>query len=138
MKPTMDARTKARILIADDNAPIRGIIARLLSGDEGSFDIVTAGDGEETLAAAERERPDLILLDRNMPGAEGWSVLRALRAADATQSVPIIVMSGQGGLDQRLDGFESGADDFVAKPFCFPELKARVARLLRRAAPAAR
>ncbi len=120
--PPVGHAVPARILVADDNADMRGYLARLLS----AWTVEAVADGAAALAAAERERPDLVIADVMMPGLDGFALLRALRARDATQSVPVILLSARAGEESRVEGLERGADDYVTKPFSARELIARV------------
>jgi DNA-binding response OmpR family regulator len=122
-------------LIADDNAGVRRVLSILL-GATGATTL-TAEDGDAALEAARRCLPDLILLDVNMPGRDGHQVAAALRAEEATRRIPILMLSGLGEVDENR-GLDSGADDFLGKPFRFDNLMARVRALLRRSAQEAR
>lgn len=112
----------ARILVVDDEPEIlRGL------GDNLRFEgyqVVTAVDGAEALAAAAREAPDLILLDVMMPPPSGWEVCRQLRARGI--DVPIVMLTARGDERDRVRGLELGADDYIAKPFSLREVLARV------------
>ncbi|HEV7765200.1 MAG TPA: response regulator [Thermoanaerobaculia bacterium] len=110
------------ILVVDDDAPILLLMRSLLR--EFGFEPVAAGSGEEAIAAARQRTPDLILLDRNMPGMNGDEVLRELRANDELSAVPIFIVSGEPlGPDEvrRL-----GATGHVLKPFDVPSLVATI------------
>jgi len=120
-----------RILIVDDEPQIvRGLEDNLRF--EG-YQTATATNGEEALAAAAREAPDLVLLDIMMPGLSGWDVCRALR--DKGIDVPIIMLTARGEETDRVRGLELGADDYITKPFSLRELLARVRAVLRRPGP---
>ncbi|TET52599.1 MAG: response regulator transcription factor [Anaerolineales bacterium] len=97
--------------------------------EKGGFRVVTAGDGKEALAVARSERPDLVVLDLNLPGMDGLDVCRALRRVS---DVPIIMLTARVEEVDRLIGLELGADDYVTKPFSPRELVARVRAVLRR------
>lgn len=112
-----------RILLADDNADMRAYVRRLLAGH---YDIEAVGNGEEALAAARRQRPDLVLTDVMMPGLDGFGLLRELRADEDTRAVPVILLSARAGEDARVEGLAAGADDYIVKPFTARELLARV------------
>jgi two-component system phosphate regulon response regulator OmpR len=116
-----------RVLIVDDDANIRETTADYLS--EHGYEISLAADGEEMRAAFAREKPDLVLLDLNLPGEDGLALTRWLRA---NHDVGIIMVTGAGGVVDRVVGLEVGADDYVAKPFDLRELRARLASVLRR------
>src|SRR5690349_8157132 len=122
--------TGSRILVVEDDARIAATLGRVL-GAEG-HDVESAGDGPEALRRA-RERPfDLVVLDIMLPGLDGIAVCRRLRA---TGPIPILLLTALGGTEDRVRGLDSGADDYLAKPFANEELLARVRALLRRAAP---
>jgi len=117
----------SRILVVEDDRPIAAMLERVL-GTEG-YDVDVANDGSEALRLA-RERPfDLVVLDLMLPGLDGIAVCRRLRA---TSSIPILVLTARGRTEDRVLGLDSGADDYVAKPFHNEELLARVRALLRR------
>ncbi len=116
------------VLIVDDDRAMVGMVAALL-GQEG-FDIATAYDGETALRRHAEERPDLIILDRRLPGLSGDEVCRRLRAAGTT---PILMLTGEKGTDERAKLLDLGADDYLEKPFGRKELIARIRALLRRA-----
>jgi PAS domain S-box-containing protein len=112
-----------RILLADDNADMRGYVRRLL-GD--FYEVEAVSNGVDALAAARRDPPDLVLTDVMMPGLDGFGLLRELRASESTNTIPVILLSARAGEDARIEGLESGADDYLVKPFTARELLARV------------
>lgn len=116
-----------KILVADDEASIRRILEARLSMI--GYDIVTATDGEEAIAAFNKHNPDLIVLDVMMPKIDGYGVTREIRR---TSDVPIILLTALGDVSERITGLELGADDYVIKPFSPKELEARVKAVLRR------
>ncbi len=116
------------VLIVDDDRAMVGMVAALL-GQEG-FDISTAYDGEAALRRHAAEQPDLVILDRRLPGLSGDEVCRRLRAAGPT---PILMLTGEKGTDERAKLLDLGADDYLEKPFGKKELTARIRALLRRA-----
>ena len=118
------------ILIADDNEAIRVLIQQALMYLP--CRMVTTSNGEGAVRAAETEKPDLILLDINMPGKDGLEVLKELRRNIHTQMIPVILLTGNNCLENKLAGFELGADDYLTKPFHTRELRVRVENLLRR------
>ncbi|MDP9265710.1 MAG: response regulator transcription factor [Chloroflexota bacterium] len=120
------------VLIVDDDRAMVGMVAALL-GHEG-FDIATAYDGEGALRRHAEEQPDLVILDRRLPGLSGDEVCRRLRAAGPT---PILMLTGERGTDERAKLLDLGADDYLEKPFGKKELTARVRALLRRGQGAA-
>jgi two-component system response regulator VicR len=120
----------AKILIVDDEPPIVDVLSYNLK--RANYDVIIARDGEQALAQARRERPDLIILDLMLPRLDGLEVCRTLRRE---RDVPIIMLTA---LDEEVDrvvGLELGADDYVVKPFSVRELMARVKNVLRRATP---
>jgi signal transduction histidine kinase len=118
--PRPDAR---RILVADDNADMREYIARLLAPHWG-VDVVV--DGQAALDSALAHPPDLVVSDVMMPRLDGVALLRALRADPRTESVPVILLSARSGEEAVLQGIETGADDYLVKPFSARELVTRV------------
>jgi two-component system response regulator MprA len=121
----------SRVLIVDDDAAIVRMLRRTLEAE--GFDTATAGDGGAALARAERFIPDVIVLDRVMPGLDGVAVARRLRSkGDAT---PILMLTARDAVSDRVDGLEAGADDYLVKPFETVELVARIRALLRRGQP---
>lgn len=120
------------ILIADDNPGVRRVLVQMLGA--AGMRTVTAGDGDAALEAARRLRPDLIILDVRMPGRDGLSVCGALREDEATRRIPVMILTGMGESAAQYAGIGSGADDYMGKPFHYPELERRVRGLLARKA----
>ena len=116
-----------KILVADDEASIRRILEARLSMI--GYEIITATDGEEAIAAFNKHNPDVIVLDVMMPKIDGYGVTREIRR---TSDVPIIILTALGDVSERITGLELGADDYVIKPFSPKELEARVKAVLRR------
>ncbi|MBM4423250.1 MAG: response regulator transcription factor [Chloroflexi bacterium] len=116
------------ILIADDEPQLIKVVRGYL--EQAGFRVVSAPDGPAALAQYKHEKPDLVLLDLNMPGMDGLDVARKLRAAS---NVPIIMITARVEETDRLIGLELGADDYVTKPFSPREVVARVRAVLRRA-----
>ena len=112
-----------RVLIADDDSHVLDYLRRLLSL---RYKVLATTNGEEALSAALGEPPDLVLSDVSMPRLDGFGLLRALRSNEATRTVPLILISGRAGQDSIVEGLESGADDYLVKPFSARELLARV------------
>jgi two-component system, OmpR family, response regulator ChvI len=121
-----------RVLIVDDDQGLRTVLAAAL-GDEG-FVVVQAGDGAAGLRVFEADGADLIILDILMPEMDGLEVCRRVRRKSA---VPIVLLSSRGDEVDRVTGLETGADDYVTKPFSTRELIARIRAVERRVAPAA-
>ncbi len=119
-----------RILVVDDDPEIVSFLRRGLIYE--GYDVDTAGDGTEALAKAREKEPDLVVLDVMMPGIDGLEVSQRLRSAG---DVPILMLTAKGTVADRVAGLESGADDYLVKPFAFDELLARVRALLRRRQP---
>jgi two-component system, OmpR family, response regulator MprA len=119
---------EAAILVVDDDAPIRRMLDRTLSAE--GYAVETAADGGEALAAVERSTPDLLVLDVGLPGVDGLVVSRRLRAKGL--AVPVLLLTARDSVPDRVAGLDSGADDYLVKPFATEELLARVRALLRR------
>lgn len=117
------SEAKSRILLADDNADMRHYIQRLLHGQ---YEVETVADGQSALEAARRRCPDLILSDIMMPRLDGFGLLQALRADESLKNIPVILLSARAGEESRIEGLQSGADDYLIKPFSARELLARV------------
>lgn len=117
-----------RILVVEDEAPIAEVVQSYLER-EGHM-VVWAATGEEALEAFDRRRPDLVVLDLNLPGISGEDVCRRIRAGS---DVPIIMLTARDAEEDLVKGLELGADDYLTKPFSPRELTARVRALLRRA-----
>jgi len=127
------AVVKPRILVVEDEPAQREILIYNL--EAGGFRVLRAGSGDEALLVVEEERPDVILLDWMLPGVSGIEICRRLRARVSTRTVPIIMMSAKSEEADRVRGLETGADDYVVKPFSVAELIARVRSQLRRTRP---
>ena len=121
-----------RILLAEDDQDTRQFVERGLG--ELGHNVVAAVNGEDALHLALTERLDVIVLDRMMPELDGLSVLKRLRAGGVT--APVLMLTALGRIEDRVDGLEAGADDYLVKPFAFSELAARIQALGRRLAPA--
>src|SRR3982750_205861 len=117
-----------RILLAEDDAETAGFIRRGL--EELGHNIVLAQDGLEGLHLLSTEQVDLAIVDRMLPRLDGVSILR--RARTAGIEVPVLLLTALGRIEDRVTGLEAGADDYLVKPFSFPELAARVNALARR------
>jgi two-component system response regulator MprA len=118
----------ARILVIDDDPKIRSVVRRGLVYE--GFRVVDAGTGEEGLDKARDQTPDLVVLDVMLPGIDGLEVCRRLRGAG--DEVAILMLTARDEVKDRVEGLETGADDYLVKPFSFEELLARVRALLRR------
>jgi two-component system response regulator MprA len=117
-----------RVLVVDDDAPVRRMLQRSLAAE--GFDVEVAADGGAALVAAERSAPDLVILDVTMPGLDGLAVCRRLRAKGLRGS--ILMLTARDAVADRVTGLEAGADDYLVKPFAMEELVARMRALTRR------
>lgn len=119
---------RARVLVAEDEKDLRDFITAALTAD---FDVIPAGDGEQALELVRKERPDLVLTDIMMPRLSGTDLCRAIKQDRQLRATPVIVLTARSSADSTLEGYSSGADDFVAKPFHTRVLIARVKAQLR-------
>lgn len=117
----------ARILIAEDNADLREYLVRLL-GHRWTVD--RASDGHQALEAVRAHLPDLVIADVMMPRMDGLELVRALRADESTERLPVVLLSARAGEEARIEGLEAGADDYLVKPFSSRELVATIAARL--------
>ena len=124
---------RARILLVEDDRALVELLAFHFARDE--YDVDSTPDGEEALLRARESPPDVIILDWMIEGVSGIEVCRRLRRAPETAQVPIIMLTARGEEADRIRGLETGADDYVTKPFSPRELVARVGAVLRRARP---
>ena len=120
-----------RILIVDDDPELRELLRGYLGGN--GFAVDTAGDGAAMRQSITAAAPDLVILDLMLPGEDGLALCRELRAASATSSLPILMLTARGEDTDRIVGLEMGADDYLPKPFNPRELLARIRSILRRA-----
>ncbi len=125
------SRTGARILVADDDPVAARFVASLLA--EKGYEVRVALDGEHAIEIATELKPDLIVSDLVMPYRDGFDVVRAIREHRALADVPIVILSMKDREEDIVRGLETGADDYVTKPFNARELLARVRKLLTRA-----
>ena len=123
-----------KLLLVEDDRAIADLLVWHFEREE--YDVRRTGDGEEALMLAEEELPDVIVLDWMIEGISGLEVCRRLRRRSATANVPIIMLTARGEESDRIRGLETGADDYVTKPFSPRELVARVSAVLRRIRPA--
>ena len=119
-----------QILVVDDEPDILSVLVYHLSRE--GYQVKTAVNGQGALKAAEVDRPDLIILDLMLPGMDGYEVLARLRSDERLGSIPVILLTALVEEEERVKGFEVGADDYIAKPFSARELGLRVEALLRR------
>ncbi len=120
-----------KILIVDDERAVRDSLSRALRLN--GYEVALAEHGMQALQAMHEDRPDAVVLDVNMPGADGFAVARRLRADG--DDVPILMLTARDDVADRVQGLDVGADDYLVKPFALEELLARLRALLRRAAP---
>jgi two-component system, OmpR family, phosphate regulon response regulator PhoB len=125
--------TRPAILVVEDEAALVELIRYNL--EQEGFDVVAAKDGEEALLAADEHKVDLVLLDWMLPLLSGLEVCRQLRRNPRTKQIPIIMLTARGEETDRVRGLAVGADDYVPKPFSYPELMARIRAVLRRTRP---
>ena len=124
------------LLLVEDDDVLRTFLADNLTAD--GYELLVAENAQHGLRLLETKFPDLVLVDIGLPDASGFEVLRRVREADgiATRldpSTPLVLLTGRDGELDRVRGFERGADDYICKPFSYPELRGRLAALLRRA-----
>lgn len=122
--------SRDRILLVEDDLAIQALVRKILESE--GFEVVTTTEGSSGLSEAVRRPPTLILLDQNLPRMSGLEVCRELRRHSATQNIPIIFLTGKGGPVDVAVGLGIGADDYIAKPFNFQELVARIRAVIRR------
>src|SRR3989440_2328090 len=121
----------AHILIVDDDSRVTGALRRTLAYE--GYQVSVAGNGEQALMAARTKPPDLVILDLMLPGIDGLEVCRRLRSAG--DSIAVLMLTARDAVVDRVAGLETGADDYLVKPFALEELLARVKALLRRHNP---
>ena len=121
-----------KVLIVDDDPGIAASLGMYLKAS--GFDVASCGRGDGALAAFRREKPDLAIVDINMPGKDGFTVVREIRGESAA---PVLMLSARDSERDKLAGLEYGADDYVEKPFSPREVVARIKSILRRMAPGA-
>ncbi len=124
---------ETRILIVEDEEALATLLEYNLGKE--SFDVALASDGEEAMLKIEEEAPDLVILDWMLPKVSGIEVCRRLRARPDTRNLPIIMLTARSEEADRIRGLETGADDYLTKPFSTNELIARVRAVLRRIRP---
>jgi two-component system phosphate regulon response regulator PhoB len=127
------AQTKPSVLVVEDEAALLTMLRYNLEKE--GYRVVEAGDGEEALTLVSERKPDLVLLDWMLPSLSGIEVCRQLRRKPATRDLPIIMLTARGEEGDKIRGLNTGADDYLTKPFSLPELMARVRALLRRVQP---
>ena len=123
-------QTTAPVLVIDDEESIIDLIKLGLKYE--GFEVVAANDGEEGIATAQRTNPGFIILDWMLPDMDGLEVCRRLRSNPTTHDIPILLLTAKGEVGSRVEGLNTGADDYLTKPFSFEELVARIRAILRR------
>ncbi len=121
------------IFCVEDDSSIRELIVYTLKST--GFESVGVGDGEELFAKLQTATPQLILLDIMLPGQDGLQILKKLKSAPSTKHVPVILVTAKGSEFDKVIGLDTGADDYIAKPFGMMEMVSRVKAVLRRSAP---
>ena len=129
----MRAGIQPLVLVVEDEVDLVTLLTYNLERE--GFRVLAAYDGEEALLLASEQRPDLVLLDWMLPHLSGIEVCRQLRRGAKTRDIPVIMLTARGEEGDRVRGLDSGADDYVAKPFSTPELMARIKAVLRRTSP---
>ncbi|MDP1557216.1 MAG: response regulator, partial [Hyphomonas sp.] len=124
---------KPYVLIAEDEKAVSELLLYNLRKED--YDVGIAGDGEETLIMLDERTPDLLLLDWMLPKVSGIEICRRVRTSGANPNLPIIMLTARGEESDRIRGLDTGADDYVTKPFSTTELMARVRAVLRRIRP---
>jgi DNA-binding response OmpR family regulator len=119
-----------KILIVDDEKALVSLVA--LHMRTAGYEVLTANDGWSAIDVCKRNKPDLVILDLMLPKLNGWEVCRRLREDDMTKDIRVVMLSARSEDDDKLRGFDVGADDYVTKPFSPRELVARVNRILAR------
>jgi DNA-binding response OmpR family regulator len=117
-----------RILVAEDDAPLAEFLHQRLEHEQ--FAVQVVSDGEEAQRLAADQSYDLVILDLNLPGMNGLEVLREIRSKKP--DLPVLIVAGANMVEERVRGLDAGADDYLAKPFAFAELAARIRAILRR------
>lgn len=134
VKSLMDAELKStavpRVLVVEDEPDIAALIAYQLTRE--GYRVETAGTGQEALQSVGRDIPDLVVLDRMLPGVGGDEILKRLKDEPGTANIPVLVLTAKKEQEDRIEGFELGADDYLTKPFSPRELVLRVQAILRR------
>ncbi|MFM2481568.1 phosphate regulon transcriptional regulator PhoB [Celerinatantimonas sp. YJH-8] len=122
-----------RILIVEDEAPIREMLCFVL--EQNGYEAVEANDVEEAQERLVEPYPELVLLDWMLPGGSGLSLLKWMKRNDVTRQIPVIMLTARGEEEDKVQGLEAGADDYLTKPFAPKELMARVKAVIRRVSP---
>ncbi|HET7896545.1 MAG TPA: ATP-binding protein, partial [Flavisolibacter sp.] len=121
--PARPGTRKRKLLLADDNIDMRDYLRRLLSA---SYDVTAVSNGREALRSAQKIKPDLVLSDVMMPEMDGFELVKQLKENPSTQNIPVILLSARAGEEATIEGLQTGADDYLVKPFSARELLSRI------------
>jgi len=119
-----------KLLIVDDDPDIRDLISQILDPDK--YELVLASNGQEALDEVHRQRFDLIVMDLMMPGMSGIEVCQLIKQEPDNLDIPIVMLTAKTGISDRIDGFMTGAEEYITKPFDPMKLEARIETILRR------
>ncbi len=114
----------AKILVVEDNEMNRDMLTRRL--ERRGYDVIASADGEECISRVQTDHPDLVLMDMDLPILDGWEAIRRLKAADATQAIPIIALTAHAMAGDREKAMEAGCDDYDTKPVEFSRLLEKI------------
>ena len=132
MKGRMLKTTRSKVLIVEDDEMMAAVYKRLFIREEDRFICTLEKNAKDALDTLRRERADILILDWDLPGISGLQTLDALRANRPTRLLPVMVVSGRAGIEDRIEALKHGANDYLSKPFDVHELLARLQVLLRR------
>ena len=118
----------ARILLVEDNEMNRDMLSRRL--ERRGYEVIVAVDGEDGVARAKVEAPDIVLMDLSLPGIDGWEATRQLKAAEETSAIPVLALTAHAMAGDREKALEAGCDDFDTKPIDLPRLVDKIDALL--------
>ena len=118
----------AKILLVEDNEMNRDMLSRRL--ERRGYDVIVAVDGEDGVARAKADGPDLVVMDLSLPGIDGWEATRRLKAAEETRSIPVLALTAHAMAGDREKALAAGCDDFDTKPVDLPRLVGKLERLL--------
>jgi two-component system cell cycle response regulator DivK len=118
----------AKILLVEDNEMNRDMLSRRL--ERRGYEVIVAVDGEEGVARAKTDAPDVVLMDLSLPGIDGWEATRQLKAADETRSIPVLALTAHAMAGDREKALAAGCDDFDTKPVDLPRLVDKIDALL--------
>ena len=117
-----------KVLLVEDNEMNRDMLSRRLI--RRGFEVILAVDGEQGVASAQKELPDIILMDMSLPVLDGWEATRRIKAADATRAIPVIALTAHAMAGDRDKAMEAGCDDYDTKPIELPRLLEKIGRLI--------